>query len=145
MTPTELTTTLHQLIPLTAAMNVQVEQLQPELLTVTAPLSANHNHTGTAFAGSLYALASVSGWAFLHQLLQRENLVAELVLADAHIRYRHPVKTILRARLRVPLPDQRAFLENIQQGKRARLSLNIALINDEQEAASFQGLYFATP
>jgi thioesterase domain-containing protein len=145
MTPTELTTALHTLIPLTAAMGASVTHLDPEALTLTAPLSANHNHAGSAFAGSLYALASVAGWAFLHQLLQREKVQAELVLADGHVRYRQPVWHALQAQLHVPSAEQRLFLQRLQQGRRARLRLDIALPDQDTDAASFQGLYIATP
>jgi|SRR5690625_2353655 len=145
MTPDQLTSTLHQLIPMTAAMAVTVTQLDLESLTLSSPLSINHNHAGSAFAGSLYALASITGWAFLHQLLAREELSAELVLADGHIRYRRPVTHDLRAQLQLSTAEQQAFLQQLQQSKRARIQLAISLPDQEQIAATFQGLYIATP
>lgn len=145
MTPAELTTTLHTLIPLTAAMDASVTHLDTEALVLTAPLSANHNHAGSAFAGSLYALASVAGWAFLHSLLQREKISAELVLADGHIRYRQPIRHALRAELLIPSSEQLLFLQHLQQGRRARMRLDVTLPDQGRDAARFQGLYVATP
>jgi thioesterase domain-containing protein len=145
MTPIELTATLHRLIPLTHAMAVEVTVLGAEELVLTAPLTANHNHAGSAFAGSLASLASIAGWAFLHQLAEREGLAAELLLADSRIRYRQPIYENLRAQLRVTAMEQQRFLASLKRGYKARLRLTIGLPDLERPAAQFEGLYVAVP
>ena|SRR5690625_3069635 len=145
MTPAELTTQLHRLIPLTEAMAVEVSALSAEGLTLSAPLTRNHNHAGSAFAGSLYSLASIAGWAFLYQLAQREELAAELVLADGQIRYRRPLSQDLTAELQISVNEQERFLQSLADGHKARLRISVGLPNLEQAAAQFQGLYVALP
>ena len=56
---------LHEQIPLTQAMGVQIESYDEAQLVVTAPLEPNHNHLGTAFGGSLSALTTLTGYAML--------------------------------------------------------------------------------
>jgi thioesterase domain-containing protein len=141
----QLTAALHALIPLTKAMGVSVALLADQELVLTAPLAGNHNHAGSAFAGSLSSLASVAGWAFLHQLLAREQLDAELLLADARIRYRRPLRDELRARLVATQPDQQRFLSALRRGDQGRLRLTVHLPDRGQPAATFAGLYVALP
>jgi thioesterase domain-containing protein len=139
----QLTAALHALIPLTKAMGVSVALLADEELVLTAPLAGNHNHAGSAFAGSLSSLASVAGWAFLHQLQTRQQLDAELLLADARIRYRRPLRDQLRARLVVTQPEQQRFLSALRRGGKGRLRLTVHLPGPERPAAAFEGLYVA--
>ena len=144
MTPAELTTTLHALIPMTRAMGVEVTVLTADSLELAAPLALNRNHAGSAFAGSLSSLASVAGWAFLHQLLAGKRIRAELLLADGHIRYRRPVLDDLRATLTLPLPEQQQFLSALADSGRARLQLAVDLPGqDDRPAAAFKGQYVA--
>lgn len=145
MTPAELTALLHRLIPLTQAMAAEVIALEPEGLTLRAPLAANRNHAGSAFAGSLYSMASIAGWAFLYQLLHREKLAAELLLADGQIRYRRPLQQALTAQLQLPAAEQQRFLRSLASGHKAKLRLDVGLPDLGQPAAAFQGLYIALP
>ncbi len=39
-----------------------------EPVVLRAPLAPNANHKGTAFGGSLYSLAVLTGWAWAHAL-----------------------------------------------------------------------------
>src|SRR5690606_33240492 len=63
MTGPETEAFLHAKIPLARAMGVRVERCDSEGLVLTAPLEPNHNHLGTAFGGSLAALATLAGYA----------------------------------------------------------------------------------
>jgi putative thioesterase YiiD len=56
---------LHSKIPITRAMGVKVEDYDGRRLILSAPLDANVNHLGTAFGGSLNALAVLSGYGLL--------------------------------------------------------------------------------
>ena len=52
-------------MPLLAFMGVEVEACDGHSLTLQAPLAPNRNDKGTAFAGSLASLSTVTGWALL--------------------------------------------------------------------------------
>ncbi|RYD25022.1 MAG: hypothetical protein EOP86_27860, partial [Verrucomicrobiaceae bacterium] len=56
---------LHRQIPLSRAMGARVETYDGETLVLTAPAELNHNHLGTAFGGSLSALATLAGYGLL--------------------------------------------------------------------------------
>ena len=88
---------LHRLVPISAAMGVRVLRLEPAALELAAPLARNHNHAGTGFAGSLYALATLSGWAYLRYLIDAAGLEALLLLGEAGVRYHHPCRDELHS------------------------------------------------
>src|ERR1700722_9348070 len=50
-------------------IGVVVESADDDAVVLRAPLAANANHQGTAFGGSLYSLAVLSGWAWLPRYL----------------------------------------------------------------------------
>lgn len=141
----KLESLLHELIPISRAMGIRVAHLDADSLCLEAPLALNHNHAGSGFAGSLYSLASLTGWAFLRQLVDREGVAAELLLAEANVRYRRPVTADLRAWVRVDAAEQARLLEALRAGRKARLPLEIVLPEPADPAVTFAGSYFARP
>lgn len=137
--------TLRTLIPLGEAMKVQVAHLDEVTLKLTAPLGANHNHAGSAFAGSLYSLASLAGWGILRRLLDDKGIAAELLLGKAEIRYARPVVTDLAATVRIPLSDQVHLIEQLNAGKKVRLRLSVYIPDEIDADATLTGTYFAAP
>ena len=57
----QLRNVLHEEIPLTKAMGVEVNSYDGHCLVLSAPLDPNTNHKDTAFGGSLYSLAVLAG------------------------------------------------------------------------------------
>ncbi len=53
-------------IPLTRAMEVEVESISDSAITLSAPLAPNINHRETVFGGSASALCILSAWSFIH-------------------------------------------------------------------------------
>lgn len=134
---------LHRLIPLSAAMAVRVRCLTTETLALEAPLSSNHNHAGTAFAGSLYALASLAGWALLRETFHRAGLSPQLVLGHGEMRYRRPVSTDLSVLAHLPAAEQAPLVDRLRRGRRVRCRLEIA--DPDSEATIFVGRFHAMP
>ena len=91
---------LHNQIPLARAMGVRVESYDSEQLTLSAPLAANHNHLGTAFGGSLAALALLAGYSLLW--LELGDRAAHIVISESAFKFRRPVCGRLRATWRRP-------------------------------------------
>ena len=86
---------LHAKIPITRAMGVKVEDYDGERLVLSAPLESNINHLGTAFGGSLNALAVLSGYGLLW--LELQDTECHIVIRDSSISYDRPVRGEIRA------------------------------------------------
>lgn len=133
---------LHRQIPLTRAMQVRVVSYNKEALVLSAPLAPNHNHLGTAFGGSLAALAMLAGYSLLW--LELEERAAHVVISKSEMRFLRPVTTELRASCQRPNESRMAtFKEEFASQGKARISLEIIIGTKEEPAVIFTGLYVA--
>lgn len=64
MSPGKLQQYLHDHIPLSKAMQITVERISPESVTLSAPLAPNINHRDTLFGGSASTAAILAAWSF---------------------------------------------------------------------------------
>lgn len=126
-------------------MGIGVVSLHPLSLELSAPLDANHNHAGTAFAGSLYSLASLAGWALLRQYLESHGMKAQLLLAEARIRYLRPATGDFTVIPSMEQAQADELLEGLRQGRKARLELAMKIHSSGHKVASFTGSYAAAP
>jgi thioesterase domain-containing protein len=78
-------------MPVTQSLGIRVVGRQDGGLVLEAPLAANINHTGTAFAGSLNAAATLAGWGTVWLLLRERGIRAHVVLQDSTVHYVRPV------------------------------------------------------
>lgn len=133
---------LHHEIPLSLAMGVRVYSYDGQALCLAAPLENNINHKSTAFGGSLYAIAVLSGWALLAMKLNERSLQGEIIIQDAGIRYVKPVKTTIYATALWPEQMQASrFFGRLERGNRARLTLQSKIKQENEEAVKFTGRY----
>ena len=139
-----LEATLHHEIPITRALGVTVESYDGQILCLKAPLAPNINHKDTAFAGSLNALATLSGWGMVWLILQEAKIAAKIVIQDSQINYLRPVAADFAAASRKPDPAQLRRFETmlVKKGK-ARLELNAEIFSGGGPAVTFQGRYVA--
>src|SRR5689334_2098488 len=87
----ELQGTLWTNIPITRKLGLKGESYDGIHLCLKAPLTTNINHAGTAFAGSLNALLTLTGWGMLWLILRELELDGEIVIQDSSCRYVAPV------------------------------------------------------
>jgi thioesterase domain-containing protein len=131
---------LHGKIPLTRAIGVQVESMDPGGLVLTAPLEPNHNHLGTAFGGSLAALATLAGYAFLW--LDLGDREAHTVIRRSQLDYRHPVTGTLRAVChRPPESELSAFRTRFEKAGKARIRLQVTIEEAGRVCMAFEGTF----
>ena len=133
---------LHTKIPITRAMGVRVEDYDGERLVLSAPLEANVNHLGTAFGGSLHALAVLSGYGLLW--LELKDTDCHIVIRKSSISYERPVRGELRATC--VRPDRQAleeFKQTFQQKGRARIALAATIEDRGEVAVRFEGVFVA--
>ena len=90
----ELQRLIRATIPLSEAMGYRITELSDTRIRVEAPPEPNINIHGTGFAGSLYALGILTAWGLCSHVVTAAGLDAELVVAEANIRYRAPVRGV---------------------------------------------------
>ena len=133
---------LHAKIPITRAMGVRVDDYDGGRLILSAPLDENVNHLGTAFGGSLNALAVLSGYALLW--LELRDTDCHIVIRESSISYERPVRGRLRATCARPDADTVAeFKKTYRQRGRARIALSATIESEGMTAARFRGTFVA--
>jgi thioesterase domain-containing protein len=133
---------LHEKIPLTAAMGVQVAECDDAHLVLTAPLAPNRNHLGTAFGGSLHSLATLSGYSLLWWLLRAPD--AHIVIRESTVHYEKPVSGELRAVcIAPPAEELERFRRDFARKGKARLCLSATIEHGTETAVRFTGIFVA--
>ena len=133
---------LHEEIPLTRAMGVEVDSYDGNCLVLAAPLDLNTNHKSTAFGGSLYSLAVLTGWGLLYLKLQQRDVGAHIVIRQSHIDYIRPVTQDMRALCCFESEQQvNTLLRNYHSKNMAAVRLTAMIRQDEHEAVLFSGKY----
>lgn len=133
---------LHSKIPITRAMGVKVEDYDGQRLILSAPLAENVNHLGTAFGGSLHALAVLSGYGLLW--LELKGVECHIVIRRSTISYERPVRGALRAICVRPHADVlEEFKKMFHQNGKARIALSATIEDQGETAVHFEGLFVA--
>ena len=124
-------------------MKFSIEHLDAHSIRVRAPLEPNINIHGTGFAGSIYGVGILTGWALCQHLINISAVPAELVVGKAEITYHSPVTTDLVCSSGVEYSELQHFTDKLVAGRTARLPLEVSI--GEAPAASLQALFFAKP
>lgn len=140
--PAEIEAFLYEKIPLAQAMGVRVESSDGEAFVLSAPLEPNHNHLGTAFGGSLAALATLTGYACLWHALDDRD--AHVVIRRSELDYRHPVGGTLRAVCKRPGEGELAgFRATFAKAGKARITLGVTVEEEGRVCLLFRGDFVA--
>lgn len=144
MDKAELQIYLHEHIPLSRAMAVQVVSASTEAIELCAPLEPNINHRGTAFGGSISTLATLACWSLLRVRTDGLDPLPHLVVARNSVNYLHPVEGEFSAIARFPAEiDWPALLQQLATRRRARLPLLAEVRCQDQTVALFEGDFVA--
>jgi thioesterase domain-containing protein len=144
VTSSELQTYLHEHIPLSAAMQVQVEMATPERILLGAPLAPNINHRDTVFGGSASALAILAAWSLLHVKLSAGGYRTRLVIQRNSMNYEQAILGYFTAHATSPGEEQwKAFTRMLERKGRARISVSSVLLCEGQEVGRFEGEFVA--
>ena len=108
-------------------MQFSIASLDLERIQVVAPLPPNVNIHGTGFAGSLYSLGILTGWALCMHLLDEFELDAELVVGKAEIRYRAPVIGDIECRCACDAAGRADFEQGVREQGKGRMALEITI------------------
>ncbi|BES86939.1 GNAT family N-acetyltransferase [Pectobacterium araliae] len=130
-------------IPLSEKMGVRISQYTGKKFITTMPEAGNQNPHHTLFAGSMFSLATLTGWGLIWLLLRERHLGGTIILADAHIRYSAPVSG--RPSAIADLGSLSGDLDRLARGRKARVQLNVELFGDDNKGALFEGVYIVLP
>ena len=134
--------TLHEEIPLTREIGIQVVHATTQQVQLNAPLSPNINHKCTAFGGSLYAVAVLAGWSMVFARLHAAGIHAHIVIQDAKIDYLLPVAETIHAECNVISDTDFAHcLKLFARKGRGRIELPVQIITAQGIAVRFCGNY----
>lgn len=131
-------------MPVTQRLGVRLVDIRHGAVLLRAPFAANTNHAGTAFAGSLNAVATLSGWATVWLLLRERDIHAQVVIQDSSVRYLRPVTGDFEAVCAPPSHEAtRHLVESVARRGKGRIELAISVHDDRGEAVQFRGRYVA--
>ena len=138
----------HNTIPLSKAMALQISYYDGKKLMTYCDADFNQNLHHTMFAGSIYTLATLTGWGWVYLALQAKqkeqgNLRGDIVLAEANIKYHSPIKGLAYGQV---VQDRvSGEYDNLLQGKKVRINLVAHVYCGEKIAATFQASYVVLP
>lgn len=135
-------------MPITKHLEFSLATDSDGKLRASAPLKPNANHMGTAFGGSLSMLATVTGWAMMHQLVQDtvEDMRrrVEVIIQEGDIEYLKPVRDNISVICERPDEDAIERFQNmLDRWGRARLDLKCKIDAAGERAVTFIGRYVA--
>ncbi|WP_353620164.1 YiiD C-terminal domain-containing protein [Thalassotalea sp. G20_0] len=130
-------------------MEVSFDQFREGELVISCPLVPNINDKGTAFGGSIAALATIYGWLFttLHARTRVKDCAA--VIADSQLTYHAPGKGRISAHCSATVPAK--FFDRLNECRNAKLELTVELFSTGKEdkssinIATYKGIYVAMP
>jgi thioesterase domain-containing protein len=138
----ELQAKIRSTIPLSDVMQFEIVELGGNSIQVCAPLSPNVNIHGTGFAGSIYSLAVLTGWAMCMHILTSEKIDGDLVVGKAEIKYRSAVTGDIDCRCVIDESVRQSFIERITTSGKAKVELEV-IVGGEANAVLL-GSYFVS-
>jgi len=135
----QLQATWHDTIPLSKAMNIAICSYDKKQLITHSDPVFNKNLHNTMFAGSIYSLATLSGWGWVYMQLQEQNLGGDIVLAEGNIKYRKPISGPGYAVVESENVD--GDLSVLSQGRHGKMKILVNLYCGDLLCATFNGKY----
>jgi len=139
-----LQTLWHEHFPLSKAMDVRVVSFADHVLTTHTGLAGNTNVHDTAFAGSLYAIESLTAWGVLYLELMQAGFDASIIHARGNIEFDAPVRDDIIATS--SFAGQQHIFDELRRTGKCRLTLTTHCTGassaaGDPPASRFEGLY----
>lgn len=124
-------------IPLALAMDLQLDHVDDDLLSLRAPLAPNVNDKGCAFGGSLVSLMTLSGWALVELALRRKGHDCDVFVAESGVRYLSPLWQDFRSEARlVGEADWITFFRTLETRGKARIQVACCIPGEDGRPAA---------
>jgi len=119
-------------MPPVSAMAIKAIKFDADILSVTAPLANNVNDKACAFGGSLVSVMTMAAWGLLSEKCRREDVQAEVYIADTQVRFLAPVFGDLNAVAGLHQDmDWALFLQTLESKGRARAVVQSQIKNEQ--------------
>ncbi len=140
----ELEQFLHEHIPLSKAIGIEVQESSNECVVLSAPLTPNVNHQSTVFGGSASAVAILAAWALLYVRLRQAGLQSRLVIQKNTMLYERPIADKFVASSSVGDPSAwKKFQEVFRRKQRARISVKVTIQCNGEKVGEMNGDFVA--
>jgi thioesterase domain-containing protein len=140
----ELQEYLYEKMPQVKSMEVEVDHVTSDSLTVSAPLEPNINHRDSVFGGSASSVSILSAWAFLHQKLTSEGVSTTLVIQKNSMTYDIPITGKFSATAKLSNEnDWEKFLAILKRKGKSRINVSSNLNYEGKNAGQFEGTFVA--
>lgn len=128
----ELQQILYTQIPPTKLLDFKVESYQNSVLSLSAPLSLNHNDKSTGFGGSLEMLNIITGWSATWILLKEKGISCDVVIRKVSSNFKKPANGDFITYCKLPKQDEleKMWLQYERKGK-SKISFRIELYSNE--------------
>lgn len=135
--------TLEREMPICRAMQIVAHDWDAQQLAMQMPLTPNRNHQYSAFAGSLSALCTITGWGVVFLLLREQGLTGNIVIRRSGIRYLRPVRlpTIVAQSLPTNSEHVDYFFELLESKGRSKIDVAVAIADPDGPYVKFTGSY----
>jgi thioesterase domain-containing protein len=142
----QLETYLHDRIPLSRAMAIEVREATAGRVTLFAPLAPNINHRDTVFGGSASAVAILAAWSVVRVRMLAEGLSGRIVIRRNTMSYELPMAACFTATAGSPDEDEWARLRvALARGRPARVAVNAVLDCMGSRAGLLEGEFVVLP
>ncbi|MEP1448114.1 MAG: bifunctional GNAT family N-acetyltransferase/hotdog fold thioesterase [Paraglaciecola sp.] len=135
--------TWHDTIPISEQMGIKLHQFSGRTLETRASLNKNINLHGTMFAGSIFSLATLTGWGMIFLQLKEKGLDGEIVLGDGNIHYHKPIT--LQPRALCNIESLTGKFEPLSKNKKCQIKLSVAILDGDNAVAEFSGVFWVLP
>lgn len=135
--------TWYETIPISEQMGIKLFQYSGLTLETRASLNKNINLHGTMFAGSIFSLATLTGWGMIFLKLKEKGLAGEIVLGDGNIHYHKPIT--MQPRAKCNIESLEGNFNVLNKHKKCCLKLQVDIMDGDNAVAEFKGVFWVLP
>jgi len=95
------------------------------------------------FAGSIFSLATLTGWGMIYLQLKERGLDGDIVLGDGDIHYHIPITMKPRAICNIETLSGK--FKPLENDNKARFELSVAILDGDSPVAEFEGVFYVLP
>jgi len=139
----QLQDTWYETIPISEQMGIKIHQYSGKTFETRASLNKNINLHGTMFAGSIFSLATLTGWGMIYLQLKEKGLTGDIVLGDGNIHYHKPIT--MQPRALCNIESLQGKFDPLLKSKKCFIKLQVAILDGDNAVAEFTGMFSVLP